>query len=63
MNSNIDGDGIRDEQSAAALLQRIKFSGLVSLLEFLPHAIDSKTFASLTRHLSEQPWIRRFFNL
>ena len=30
MNSNIDGDGVRDEQGAAALLQRVKSSGLVS---------------------------------
>ncbi|CAD6572623.1 MAG: hypothetical protein CYPHOPRED_004901 [Cyphobasidiales sp. Tagirdzhanova-0007] len=28
MNSNIDGDGVRDEQGAAALLQRVKSSGL-----------------------------------
>lgn len=30
MNSNVDGDHITDERSASALLQRVRFSGLVS---------------------------------
>lgn len=30
MNSNVDGDHITDERSALALLERVRFSGLVS---------------------------------
>ena len=30
MNSNVDGDHITDERSALALLEKVRFSGLVS---------------------------------